>query len=454
MNEKFPCVRDIKSGENIAAPFLVSSSSRKEAKNGPFWLLELQDVTGSLEARIWSPLSRSFSDIPVGSIVSIEGRTETYRDKVQLVITRLNILDQNERADLDMSRLVPSSRVSAEDMLAEIEGCCQTVLQYKPWRVFVQRVLEDRALRSRLLEAPAARGIHHAWTGGLLEHTLGVVRLCMKMAELYPMLDRQILLVAAIFHDIGKLWEFSGDLAPDYSDEGRLLGHISIGLARLDEPLRAAGVSPELALHFKHLIASHHGQLEFGSPRLPQTAEAFALHYADNLDAKLTQCQTLLEELPSGTSWTSYQKSLDRALFRPVCTPDTQAESGEEESGLVPAPLPFFSEGEENAEPVCCPDEWIPLDIPDFDVMFGPIADEDDMAYSMMEEEMDGFPLDVPVRKTRAAPKRRKRTQAAKRVAATSPVLPAGESALEETGEPAGERDSERQGGLTQCSLV
>ena len=150
--------------------------------------------------------------------------------------------------------------------------------------------------------------------------------LCLRFCDHYPDLDRQTLLAGAICHDLGKIWEFSGGLANDYTDAGRLVGHINLCLGKLDRHLAKSGLNEELILHFQHLILSHHGLYEYGSPRLPQTAEAFALHYADNIDAKITQSRSLFGELEDGESgWSPYQKSLERQLFLAPKTPETES---------------------------------------------------------------------------------------------------------------------------------
>ena len=219
-----------------------------------------------------------------------------------------------------------SSSRPPQEMLDELEALCRKEFTYKPWRKFILSVLEDEAIRVPLLNAPAAKSVHHAWVGGLLEHTLSVATLCLRFCDHYPDLDRQTLLAGAICHDLGKIWEFSGGLANDYTDAGRLVGHINLCLGKLDRHLAKSGLDEELILQFQHLILSHHGLYEYGSPRLPQTAEAFALHYADNIDAKITQSRSLFGELEDGESgWSPYQKSLERQLFQAPKTPEAES---------------------------------------------------------------------------------------------------------------------------------
>ena len=410
MAQHLPFVRDITPGTNAKTLLLVAEAALKQARNGPFWFLELKDATGSLEARIWNPLSREFADIPAGSLVEVEGRVELYREKKQLTITRMRVLEGREASAVDASRFVASSRISPPEMLEEVKRLCLSEIHYGPWREAVRLVFEDEEIRAGLFRAPAARGIHHAWAGGLLEHTLSVARLCMSLADRYPFLDRQILLVAALFHDLGKLWELTADFSPEYSDEGRLIGHIALGVEHLSGPLSQAGVPEPLRLHLKHMILSHHGQLEYGSPRLPQTAEALALHHADNIDARLTQYRTLMEELPEGSAWTSYQKTLDRQLFRPQKTaffeaggsagggfgepaPSSPAGDGVQ-AGNKGLPEPDLPPEQEDTAPEglleeeegfsASPDAPLPP-APDFDAIFGPPSEE--ASFPFEEEE-------------------------------------------------------------------
>lgn len=315
--------KDLGPGEDVRSLFLINAASQQQARNGPFWRLEIKDASASLEARVWSPLSQQYAEIPTASIVWVEGRAESFRDKIQVNVSKLHILSAEEASAVDTSVFLPSSSRPPLEMLDELETLCRRELTYKPWRTFALAVLGDPEIRPRLLQAQAAKSVHHAWVGGLLEHTLSVVMLCLRFCEQYPSLDKQVLLVGALCHDMGKVWELSSGLVNDYTDEGRLLGHMYLGLEKVERHLRKSGLSEELVLHFKHLILSHHGQYEYTSPRLPQTAEAFALHYADNLDAKLTQCRSLFDNAQEEeTGWSSYQRTLERQIFQPPRTPD------------------------------------------------------------------------------------------------------------------------------------
>ncbi len=313
-------------GDEVASLFLIGSASQGQARNGPFWKLELRDASGGLEAKIWSPQCQMYPGLAAGDIVEVFGRIGTYRERLEIAVDRLRVLEQEEKACLDLSLFMAASDRPASELLAELEALCKKVFTHAPWRKLIKLVLADAGVAEHLQGAPAAKVMHHAYAGGLLEHTLGVVKLCMAFADLYPHLDRQTLLAGAVCHDLGKLWELSQGLSVDYTGEGRLMGHIQLVLDFLEPLIRKANLEEHLALHLKHLILSHHGQHEYGSPRLPATGEAFALHYADNLDAKINQVKNALDAIPDGEGgWSAYVPGLDRALFKSPPTPGAPA---------------------------------------------------------------------------------------------------------------------------------
>ena len=321
--EKGSYVKDIGPASEARGLFVVSQAAQGQSRNGPYWRLTLADASGSLEAKIWHPLSAEFSDIPVGSVVWAEGRAGLYRDQVQLTVEQLRPLSEEEGAAVDHAALLPASPFSLDEMLDELLALCKEEFSHAPWRKLVLGVFNNQELRASFRVCPAAKGVHHAYVGGLLEHTLSVFRLCRRIADQYPELDRQALLAGALFHDFGKIREFSGGLANDYTDEGRLLGHLMLGVEMLAPYLTKSGLDEGLQRHLKHLILSHHGELQFGAVRQPHTAEALALHYADNLDAKMAQCRGLFDQLGGeGQDWTPWQATLGRPLYRAPRTPE------------------------------------------------------------------------------------------------------------------------------------
>ncbi|MDL2267941.1 HD domain-containing protein [Desulfovibrio sp. OttesenSCG-928-G15] len=314
-------VSDLSLGGEVSDIFILSIAQQGQAKNGPYWRLEFRDSTGSIGGKIWSPQSQAFPDLAPGQAVWVKGRVTSYRDKLELAVDAMRVLDEAQAQSLDMSLFLPASAHNPADMLDELAAEAKKNLHHKPWRKFVNLLLSDEDIRSRLRMAPAAKGMHHAFAGGLLEHTLSVVQLCMRMADQYPFLDRQTLFTGALCHDLGKLWELTAGISIDYTTEGRLIGHINLLMEKLGPFIKKAGLEPHLAEHLQHLILSHHGTFEFGSPRLPSTAEAFVLHFADDLDAKLNQVQAALAGTDPG-GWSSFVGGLDRFLYKAEPTPE------------------------------------------------------------------------------------------------------------------------------------
>ncbi len=321
--EKGHYVKDLTPPCEARGVFAVAQAMLGQSRNGPYWRLVLSDASGMLEAKIWSPLSGEFSEIPTGALAEVRGRVALFRDQPQLSLEAFRLLPLEECAALSLADFVPASPYDPDDMLAELHALAEQEFTHKPWRKFVRAVLNDAELAPAFRVCPAAKSVHHAYAGGLLEHSLGVFRLCRRLADQYPELDRQTLLAGALFHDIGKIREFSGGLVNDYTDEGRLIGHLELGIEMLEPFWRKAGLEPGLVRHLKHLILSHHGEPEYGAVRLPQTAEALVLHYADNIDAKMAQCRSLFAALEGDEGWTPYQNTLSRALFRGPRTPQT-----------------------------------------------------------------------------------------------------------------------------------
>jgi 3'-5' exoribonuclease len=336
MTRKQTFVHDLSPGQTVDDVFVLTEARLGQAKNGPFWGLTLADNSGEVPAKIFSPHSQNCPELAAGMVVRIRGQVGTYRDQPQVVADAVKILDPDAEG-LRIGDFIPSSEREPEDMLADIERLCKRHLEHKPWRTLCRKVLTAPEVKSRIMKAPGAISIHHAYAGGLLEHTLAVCNLCMSYCDLYANLDRQVLLAAAIFHDLGKAWEYAEGPAREHTDMGRLLGHIQLGLDVLEPFLvKAKDLEPELKMHLKHLILSHHGELEFGSPKRPKTAEAFALHFADNMDAKMNTVSGALEDVPDGeTGWSQYLRALSRPVYRPFHTPKPRPECDKEESNQL-----------------------------------------------------------------------------------------------------------------------
>ncbi len=319
VTQKTLFVKDLVPGQAAADIFCLAEARLGQAKNGPFWTLALEDVSGRIEAKIWSPAAKEYADLAPGQFVLAEGQIGTYRDRPQFNVERLRVLPPEDFAP-DLSQFVASSSEAPEGLLEKLTELCRAEISHAPWRKFCAKVLGHPGFRDKILEAPGAKNVHHSYRGGLLEHTLAVCRLVLSICDRYPALDRDTLLSAAVCHDLGKAWELTAGPARDYTDAGRLLGHIVITLELVEPLLGKSGVEPELALHFKHILVAHHGEYEYGSPRRPKTAEAFVLHFADNIDAKMNQIFGAFESGEPG-EWSPFVRTLDRYLYNPPRTP-------------------------------------------------------------------------------------------------------------------------------------
>lgn len=278
-------VADISAGDEVVDFFLVRSKNVSKTRNGnPYLDLELQDRTGVINAKMWDNVDKYESLFKRGDIIKIKAVAETYRDKLQIKINQIRL--PTDKETLDPADFTPSTQKHIPSMLEELLGFIENI-QNSHLKAVLQSFFDDESFRSAFSSSVAARNIHHAYVGGLLEHTLQVTKMSAYCAQIYPELDGELLIAMAILHDIGKVKELKSEADIIYTTEGFLLGHISLGLEMLNEKISAIENFPEeLALKMKHILLSHHGELEFGSPIVPKMPEALALHYLDNLDAK------------------------------------------------------------------------------------------------------------------------------------------------------------------------
>lgn len=307
-------ITDLKEGQQLNDLFLVSKKNLAETKSGnPYLALTLMDRTGEIEARAWDNAARLDAIAEVGRIVAVEGQVKPFRDQLQLNITNLSPVAEGS---IDLSHFMPASRRGVSEMQAELAGLIASVtdpgLSTLLTGLFREKLLEEFS------RAPAAKMMHHACLGGLLEHSLSVAGLALKICEHYRQLDRDLLLAGALLHDLGKIREFSYASVPfDYTDQGRLIGHLVLGAEMVRHQAESV---PELAParldQLLHLILSHHGRFEFGSPCLPMTSEAILLHHLDDMDAKMELIGRLSEQVEGdGYRWSDYQRSLERFIF-------------------------------------------------------------------------------------------------------------------------------------------
>ena len=270
--------------------FIVLAKQQRTTKsNKPYLNLILGDKTGQLEGRIWEPGDpRIAKDFERGDIVKARGSASRFDDRLQMKIDQLRVAMPNE---VDKSDLLPSTTYDVAALWRQLLGFVDS-LANPDLKLLLSTLLADPALAAAYREAPAAKQLHHAWLGGLLEHVVSLLTLAERLAPHYPLLDRDLLLTGVILHDIGKVRELSWEIGFEYTIEGSLLGHIQIGTALVERAIDSLpNFPPRLKTLVLHMILSHHGKLEFGSPKLPMIPEALALSFIDDLDAKMQAIQ-------------------------------------------------------------------------------------------------------------------------------------------------------------------
>jgi len=271
--------------------FLVLLKQQRTTKsNKPYLNLILGDKTGQLEGRIWEPSDpRIAKEFERGDIVKARGSASRFDDRLQMKIDQLRLAQPGEA---DKADLLPSTTYDVADLWRQLLSFVASFTN-PDLKLLVTTLLDDPAFAAAYREAPAAKQLHHAWLGGLLEHVVSLLTLADRVAAHYPLLDRDLLLTGVILHDIGKLRELSWEIGFEYTVEGMLLGHIQIGTALAERTIDSLpGFPPRLKLLVLHMILSHHGKLEFGSPKLPMIPEALALSFLDDLDAKMQAMAT------------------------------------------------------------------------------------------------------------------------------------------------------------------
>lgn len=300
--------------------FLATHKQLRPNRNGQLYLqVDLADRSGSITGRLWNASDDDFDAFDDGDYVWVEGHTQLFSGALQIIVAAISRADPGTYDEADFHVL---STADVAGLEAELRRILETIAS-APLRDLTAAVLADGPLMQALARSPAGVKHHHAYTGGLLEHVVSLLRLADRVAPLYPDIDRDFLLVGVLLHDIGKTVELESEKGFSYTDAGQLLGHVLLGLEIVDRTIRTVEArtgrpfDAETALRIKHMIASHHGQYEFGAPKLPMTLEAIALHHLDHLDAKLAATVQLLRaEAALDGGWTTYQQSHGRKFFR------------------------------------------------------------------------------------------------------------------------------------------
>lgn len=302
----------LRDGDAVRGIYLCKHKSSAVTKNGkPYDNVILQDKTGTIDGKIWDPNSMGISEFDALDYIDIRGEVTSFNGALQLNIKGVRVAEEGEYIPADY---LPCSTKDIEVMYQELVGIINTVKNVYLNSLLKAFFVDDAEFIKEFKKHSAAKTIHHSFMGGLLEHTLSVAKLCEFYAKVYPVLNHDLVVTAAILHDIGKVNELSSFPQNDYTDQGQLLGHIVIGYEMVGKKIEKIDGFPEkLAREVKHCILAHHGELEYGSPKKPALAEAFAINLADNTDAKLeTLTEILLGSRPQdGSEWYGFNRALD-----------------------------------------------------------------------------------------------------------------------------------------------
>ena len=307
-------ISDIKPGERVEDVFILSAKSLAQKRDGnPYLNVSLADKSGQIRGVVWDNVDQVSSAANVGDFVQINATAGEYRGLVQLVIRAMAAVAGD---DLAISDFLPATARNVDQMFERLKALTDTVTA-APIKALITAFWQDTDFVQSFKKAPAAKKMHHAYLGGLLEHTLSMALLADKIAGHYSGVDRDMLLAGAVLHDIGKIRELSYTQSIDYTDEGRLLSHIIIGLEMVESKIRSIeGFSQTQAALIKHMLISHHGAREFGSPEPPKTIEAVLLNYIDEIDSRVNGIREFMAAEDDGSAWTSYHRLLERHFFR------------------------------------------------------------------------------------------------------------------------------------------
>lgn len=321
-------LKDSRAGDIVDDVFVITQAQLASTTTGKFYIKAfVADRTTQITARIWNATREMFDALPDPGFIKLRGRIENYQNNLQLIIDQLWAAPAGS---FDTADLIPHTTRNIDEMMAQVIELCQSV-QNRHLAALLQAYLDDQQLMDNFRRSPAAMSFHHAYIGGLLEHTLSAMRVAEAVVPFYPKLNRDLVLAGIFLHDLAKTWELRYDCAFDYSDGGRLVGHVVKGAIWLEEKAAQAAkllgepIPRALIDVLQHIILSHHGQtnLDFGSARNPSTPEAIAVHMIENLDAKMMMSLHYCRDDNASASgnWTEYLKAFDGRLYRPDVAP-------------------------------------------------------------------------------------------------------------------------------------
>ncbi len=306
-------IKDYKDGDRVFDIYLCKHKISAVTKNGkPYDTVVLQDKTGTIDAKVWDPNNAGIAEFDSLDYIEVYGDITSFQGALQVNVKRIRKCQEGEYAPADY---LPVSRFDREEMYQELLSYINSVENTYLKQLLQEFFVKDEAFISAFKQSSAAKTVHHGFVGGLLQHTLGVTKLCDYYCSTYPLLKRDLLITAAICHDMGKTREISLFPENDYTDAGQFLGHIVIGVEMIGEKVRNIPGFPEvLANELKHCILAHHGEYEFGSPKKPAIMEAMALNLADNTDAKMETFTEILESSRDNNGWLGFNRLFDSNL--------------------------------------------------------------------------------------------------------------------------------------------
>lgn len=305
-------IEDFREGETIVDHYLCKSKETLKSKAGKNYMsLKLMDKTGMIDAKIWE-LNNSIASFEAGDFIKVEGTVTVFQNEFQFRVTKLRKSAEGEYVKADY---IPSTDKDIDSMYGQLIGYIETIDNGHIKTLLENIMLKHPEIQAKIKEHSAAKIMHHSYMGGLVEHTLSVVQISDFMSTRYKFVNRDILIACAMLHDIGKVFELSDFPENDYTDEGELLGHIVIISELVSaEADKIPDFPPKLKTLIKHCLLSHHGEYEYGSPKLPKTIEAFLLHCCDNLDAKVKMFTEILEKDKTLGAWAGYSRTLERNI--------------------------------------------------------------------------------------------------------------------------------------------
>jgi len=316
MAHKF--INQIEPGQTIDDIYIAKDPILRSTTRGDLYIaMYLTDRTGQVNGRMWQASETIYKSLPKPGFVHIKGRSELYQNNLQIVINNVAVVDPGK---VDINDFLPRTKKDTKQMFEEVKETVSRI-ENSQLKALVGEFLADTELMEKFCNAPAAMKMHHDYIGGLLEHTHNMLRVAVAILPLYPDVQLDLVLAGIFLHDIGKTEELAYDIAFSYTDSGQLIGHISKSLLMINQKadsLRSGGTQIDQAVldAIGHIILSHHGAYEFGSPKLPATSEAFMVCYIDDLDAKINQVTSAIDKEVGDSNWTAWQNSLQTRLYR------------------------------------------------------------------------------------------------------------------------------------------